>query len=148
MSRKLAVLLVARCTAADSMRPGHPPGDAGGERAASERRDADLARLRPEGRSVIDRVASLVLPLMHHFVQERVEDLVPSMLAQMGEADRDLRGVTARRRGRVVPESAPHAPRDADRGRTQSAAEVALVVPVVPGRQLDGERLVLRAGAL
>src|SRR5687768_17844182 len=70
------------------------------------------------------------------------------MLAQMGEADRDLRRLTPGRRGRVVPEPAPHAPRHADRSRTQSATEVALVVPVVPGHQLDGERLVLRARTL
>ena len=61
-----------------------------GEHAPRIRRDPDLARLRAERRAMVDRAAGLVLPLMHHLVQQRVQRLLPSVPAQMRAADRDL----------------------------------------------------------
>ena len=43
----------------------------------ARRVDPDVARFRPEPRPVIDRQPGLVLPLVHHLVDERVDDLLP-----------------------------------------------------------------------
>src|SRR5438874_1560492 len=43
--------------------------------ATGRRRDPNLARLLPKRAAVIDPVAVLVLPLVHHLVQQRVQRL-------------------------------------------------------------------------
>src|SRR4051812_14067270 len=70
-------------------------------RALRRRRNADLARLRPEPGPMVQRQTRLVLPLMHHLVQQRFQRLGPSMPAEMPIADRDLAARTGRR-GRIV----------------------------------------------
>src|SRR5215471_7345543 len=58
--------------------------------ASGRRRDADLARLGPEASPMVDRPVRLVLPLVDHLVEERVENLLPAVPPEVTPADRDL----------------------------------------------------------
>ena len=73
----------------------------------------------------------LVLPLMHHLVQQRVQRLVPAVAAQCRQLIAISPGSPALRR-RVVAEPALHAARHANRNGLQRAAEMLGVVPLVP----------------
>ena len=90
---------------------------------------------------MIDRQPGLVLPLMNHFVEQRVERLVPSVPADVSPADRDLRGVAARGAG-VVPQPTPHSSRHANGNAAKRATKVLRVVVRMPSRQLGHERSV------
>src|SRR5207249_10479545 len=95
---------------------------------------------------MVDRVACLVLPLVHHLVQQRVERLVPAMAADVPPTDRNL-GRFAERRTGVVSQPAPHAARHAYRHGAELAVEVLGIVPLMPPRQLTDEVAVLGARA-
>src|SRR5205807_1988983 len=86
-------------------------------------RDADLARLGAELRPVIDGMAALVLPLVHHLVQQGVPGFLPPVPADVPPAERDL-GRLPMRGARIVAEATPHASRHAQRYRFQSTVEV------------------------
>ena len=61
------------------------------------RRHANVARFRPEQSAVIDRVTGFVLPLMHHLVQQRVEDFGPTVSAEVPSVDGNLPWFAPRR---------------------------------------------------
>src|SRR6476659_9409194 len=68
------------------------------DRSSRRRRNTHIMRFRAEETAVIDRVTRLVLPLMHHLVQQRVERLLPAMAPDVTTTHHDL-GRLARRRG-------------------------------------------------
>ncbi len=92
---------------------------------------------------MIDRVAVLGLPLVHHLVQQRVQRLGPAVSPDVRARDRDLRRLAVRGRGRILAEPRPHAPRNAERDGRQRAAEVLIVVLPMPALELAHERRVL-----
>src|SRR5688500_15130418 len=82
----------------------------GGHGSARRGGDSELSRLGAECAAVVYGIAVLVLPLVHHLVQQRVECLLPSVASQMAPTDDGLRRISARRRGgHVVPEAGAHA---------------------------------------
>jgi hypothetical protein len=52
---------------------------------------------------MIDGQAILVLPLMHHFVKERLDCLAPPVTPNVAPADSDLRSLARRVAMSVVP---------------------------------------------
>src|SRR5438067_2915542 len=84
-------------------------GKLGCDRTTREGGNTDRARLGAECRSVIDGESALVLPLMHHLVQQGVQRFVPAMASQVAPADRDLRRLARARGSGVVTESRAHA---------------------------------------
>src|SRR5215208_3659112 len=73
--------------------------------AAGGRGDAHRAGLGAEVGAVVDRPPGLVLPLVHHLVQQCVQRLVPAVAADVAAADDDLRRLAGRGGGRVVAEA-------------------------------------------
>jgi len=55
----------------------------GAWRTPSRGGDPDVACLRAKAGAMVDRASGFVLPLMNHLVEERVQDLIPSMPAKM-----------------------------------------------------------------
>jgi len=92
---------------------------------------------------VIDDESLLVLPLVHHLVQQRVYRLVPSVAPDVAPAQYDLRLATPAGRT-VVPKPALHTARDANWNLAKSSAESLPVVCGVQSRQLANERNVRR----
>src|SRR6185503_10551279 len=74
----------------------------GGDETTREGRDSDGTRLGSERGTVIDGEAALILPLVHHLVQQRLERLRPAVASQMPPADGDLGRVAGPGRGGVV----------------------------------------------
>ena len=95
---------------------------------------------------MVDREPGLVLPLMHHLVQQRVQGLCPSIAPKVPPADRDLRRLVRRCRG-VVAQPALHATRYADLNRRKTSMKVPSVVARVPLLELRGRGLVVRVRA-
>src|SRR4051812_11034926 len=110
-----------------------------GNSAARERGYPHRLRLRAEARAMIDHQTLLVLPLVHHLVQQRVQRFIPAVAADVAATDHDLGLATFARRA-VVAEPALHAPRDADRDSAQRSAESLVVVDSVQSGQLAYER--------
>jgi len=96
---------------------------------------------------VIDDEPLLILPLMHHLVQQRVQRFVPAIAPNVAAAQDDLR-LAAFARRTVVTEAALHAARDANRHLAQHTVESLLVVGLVQPHQLANQRHVGRAGPL
>jgi hypothetical protein len=96
---------------------------------------------------VIDGNAGLVLPLVYHLVQQRVQRFGPAVALDVGAADRNLGG-DAGCGGAVVPEAALHAARDAHLDLLELPGEVVGVVARVPVAQLRGELAVVVVHAL
>src|SRR6185503_16241799 len=140
------VSFVSRGMAADAARARRASFVAR-ERTACRRGDAHLARLGAKRPPVIDGVSGLVLPLVHHLVQQRVQRFLPPVPPQVPPADRDLRRLARGAYG-VVPQPAPHAPRYADRNGLQTVVKMPGVVLCMTARQLRGEPLVLGTRAL
>src|SRR4029077_928671 len=105
----------------------------------SQRRYPDSPCLRPKTRPMVDDQPLLVLPLVHHLVQQRVQRLLPPVAANVAPADDDL-GLTTFARRRVVPQPALHPPRDANGNHSQRSAESLIVVRGVPPRELPNKR--------
>lgn len=59
---------------------------------------------------MVNDLALFVLPLVNHFVEERVERFVPSVTQDMMPTDNDFRWHTFRRHRRIVTEATFHAP--------------------------------------
>src|SRR5215469_17487373 len=93
-------------------------------------------------RAVVDAEASLVLPLMHHLVEEGVENCRPPVTPSVASTDHDQPGIPGRRHA-VVPQPAPQAPRYLDANGSQRAPEALCIQLRVPGRQLLRRRCVL-----
>ena len=68
------------------------------DRSSRGRHHANLAGLRAEHAAMIDRMAGLVLPLMHHLVQQRMQGLVPSVTSNVTSTHDDLGWFTGGRR--------------------------------------------------
>ena len=68
--------------------------------------------------------AGLVLPLMHHLVQQRVHSLSPAVAPQVLAAEHDLGAGPVLTGGAVVAEPRLHAPGEAHRDARERAAEV------------------------
>ena len=81
---------------------------------ASQRSNPHGARLSPKTRAVIDCEPLLVLPLVHHLVEESVERLFPAIAPDVPSAQNDL-GLIAIGRRAVVSEPAFHTARHANR---------------------------------
>ena len=79
-----------------------------GDIAAGGRSNLHLTRLAAKLWTMIDRPARFVLPLMHHFVQQRVHRLAPSVLGNVRARHHDL-GCKVTRSRIVVPKSRGHA---------------------------------------
>jgi hypothetical protein len=106
--------------------------------ALRPRGNANLTRLGPKRSSMINLQPALVLPLMHHLMEERLERFVPPMPTQMPAADHDLGWLTGRRRGAILSEMRPQATRHADAEGPQSSAEEPRVVLRMPRRETLG----------
>ena len=65
------------------------------------------------------------LPLMHHFMKQRVDRVVPSVSLDVAPADRDFRGAAAGGSG-VMTEPALHAARDPHDNRPKRIGEMLL----------------------
>src|SRR5881392_3608594 len=89
------------------------PSPALRHRPTSHRCDPHCPCLRPKTRPMIHDQPLLVLPLMHHLVQQRVQRFLPSIAADVATAEHDLR-LTALTRWTVVAQPAPHASGNAD----------------------------------
>src|SRR5450756_44288 len=100
-------------------------------RAAGQWSYPNSARLRPEARSMIDDQPLLVLPLVHHLVQQRVQRLLPPVAPDMPPADDYLRLAPVSGRA-VVAQPALHPARDAEENRPQRAAKSLAVVRGMP----------------
>jgi len=95
---------------------------------------------------MIERMAALVLPLMHHLVQQCVQCLVPTVSSQMTPTDRDLAALVRVRRG-IVTEAAPHPTRDANGYRLERAMEMfGVELRVILGQSVS-RRLIVWARA-
>ena len=101
------------------------------DRASSRRCDTHLARLGSEEPAVVDRVAGLVLPLVHHLVQQRLLHLAPPMPRDVPPADGDLDRLPAADVHAQLAESRPHPAGESDGQGGQVAAEV-LAIPIYP----------------
>src|SRR3954471_9208419 len=110
-----------------------------GNSAARERGYPHRLGLRPEACPMIHHQPLLVLPLVHHLVQQRVQCFVPAVAADVAAADDDL-GLATFTRGAVMAKSALHAPRNAYRDGAQRSAEALVVVDGVQARELAYER--------
>ena len=121
---------------------------AGGEEPSRGGRDPHRAGAGAEGRTVVDDVSMLILPLMHHFVKQRVERFGPSMATDVASANDDLGAVVGAARDAVVTEAALHAARHADGDGPELGREVPPVVLLVPAFELADEWRVVRVGML
>src|SRR5687768_1861842 len=110
--------------------------------------DSDRARLAPEIATVIDGEAALVLPLVHHLVQQRVHSLVPTVATDVPPADHDLGTAALLAAKYVVAEPALHSPRHPDRNRCELAGEPRFVEPCVMVLENTHERLIGRMSRL
>ena len=114
------------------------------DRSSRRRRHANVARFFAEETTVIDGMAGLVLPLMHHLVQQRVQCFIPPVSPNVATTHDNLRRLTIRRRGHVVTKSRAHSTRDTDLNVLERAIEVPIVVPTMPLGQTLRERRVIR----
>lgn len=89
-----------------------------------------LPRFRPERRTVIDSVAFLLLPLVHHLVQEGVHDVVPGLRPNEPTGYGNF-GHAMGRGGGVVAESRAHAAGYDHVDVAQRTAETFLVQPAM-----------------
>src|SRR3954469_13608622 len=110
-----------------------------GNSAARERGYPHRLRLRAEARAMIDHQPLLVLPLVHHLVEQRVQRFIPAIAADVAATDHDL-GLATFPPGAVVAESALHASRNSNRDGAQRSAEALVVVDGVQPRELAYER--------
>ena len=87
---------------------------------------------------------ALVLPLVHHFMEERFESFPPSVAPHVSPADNDL-GTGARAIAvRVVPKPALHPPRDPNWNRSEHASELLIVQQLVRAAKLRHQLLIVR----
>src|SRR6185295_12028856 len=124
---------------ADAVRLSH--------RSTSQRRYPHCPRFCPETRTMVHREPLLVLPLVHHLVQKRVERFVPAIATNVAPAENDLR-LGCLTRWRVMAEAALHAPGDADWNLAQGSVEPLLVVSLVQSRELANQRHIRRVRML
>jgi hypothetical protein len=96
---------------------------------------------------MIDGEPLLVLPLVHHLVEQRVERLLPAITPNVPSAQNDLRLMAVRRRT-VVTEPTLHSTRHPNRHLAECPAEPLFIVRRVPARQLVNDREVGRMGSL
>src|SRR5687767_15390992 len=76
--------------------------------SASVRRDSDFSCFHAEGSPMIDGQAILVLPLVHHLVEQRLQRLIPAIAPPAPSPDRNLRDIPMRGCGAVLTESPAH----------------------------------------
>src|SRR6185437_3022853 len=112
------------------------------------RRDPDLPGLAAERASVVERMAMLRLPLVHHLVQQRMHHLRPWVTADMGAADGDVGRLTGGGGRGVLAQPASHTARHADADRLQRTAEVAGVERFMTGRERADVRAIRGTHAL
>ena len=72
---------------------------------------------------MVNGLTGLILPLVHHFMNERLNCLAPSMTSNVSTADRDLRALARRVAVSVVPEPALHPSRHSNRNSRERPAE-------------------------
>src|SRR5687768_13205394 len=113
-----------------------------------EWRDAERPGLLPERAAVIDRHAALVLPLMHHLVQQRLQRFVPAVPAQVAATDRDFRRIPGLGGRGVVAQPRTHAAGHPYLDRPQLAAEQVGVESRVLLSESRGEPFVVGVGTL
>ena len=89
---------------------------------------------------MINRVAVLLLPLVHHFVQERVEGLAPAVAPNVATADGNLGASRMTTRWCVVTEPRVHAPGHREANVFQCAAEPFEIESLVLTLQPLGDR--------
>jgi len=96
---------------------------------------------------MIDDQSLLVLPLMHHLVQEGVERFAPAVPSDVPPAN-DYFGLASKDGGAIVAESAFHSTRDTDGNGFKGPTKSLAIVRVVPARELSNHREVGWIGAL
>lgn len=85
---------------------------------------------------MVHREAGFILPLMHHFVQQCRDGLVPAMILDMPPADDDLGAEFRLAAQRIVSEPALHSPRNTNRNIGKLAAEFGSVELPMRARQV------------
>ncbi|GAC1412113.1 MAG: hypothetical protein NVSMB53_08910 [Gemmatimonadaceae bacterium] len=80
---------------------------------------------------MIDDQSLLVLPLMHHLVQEGVERFAPPVTSNVPPAD-DYFGLASQAGGAIVAESAFHSTRDTDGDSFKDLTKSFAIVRVMP----------------
>ena len=92
---------------------------------------------------MIDDQTALILPLVHHFVQERVQSLVQAVTAKVTARDGDLWG-NAGTLWRVVAEPRLHSPGHTYRNRRKLPVKLFRIVLLMPLGHSHSEWLVVR----
>ena len=115
---------------------------ASGYISPGERRNSNCARFPSKLPAVIDLQASLILPLMHHLMQQSMDRFIPPIAADVSAADHDLRLMPCLSAPGVVTKSRLHAARDSNRNSRELTPELHRIqIGVVPG-ELTGQTLV------
>lgn len=97
---------------------------------------------------MIDLLHCLVMPLMHHLVQQRLNHLVPAVPADMAAADNDLRAISLLPAQRVMPQPRFHPARHANGNRAQLSTEFREIELAVRASEITHEPLIGRMSAL
>ena len=97
---------------------------------------------------MIDREPVLVLPLVHHLVNERLDRLAPSMTPNVASADRDLATLARRIAMSVMPEPALHPSRHAYRYSRQCPTESLPIELFMRPPELLSHRFIIRMSSL
>ena len=104
--------------------------------AAGAGLDADFPGLPAKRGSVIQGQSSLDLPLVHHFMENRVFDFCPDLVPDVGPADRDGDRFTGSDVHAVFAEAGLHPAGEPKGDRLKYALEVLLVESLVSPGQL------------
>jgi hypothetical protein len=97
---------------------------------------------------MVNRLAGLILPLVHHLVNERLDRLAPSVTPNVSSADRDLPSLAGRIAMSVMPEPALHPSRYAYRNPCERAAESLAIQLFVRATELLGHRVIIAMSSL
>ena len=93
---------------------------------------------------MIHRLASLILPLMHHLVQQRRNGFVPTMPPNMTPADYDLSTKLLLAAQRVMPEPPLHPARHPNRNVRKLATELRRIQLPMRTREITHIPLIIR----
>ena len=93
---------------------------------------------------MVDLVPVLVLPLVHHLMEERPQRFLPAFAAQVTATDGDFRGITCIDGSRVVSQTCAHPARDTNAKWVQRSTEVRGIERAMRVRKTRGEFFVVR----
>ena len=93
---------------------------------------------------MIHRLASLILPLMHHLMQQRRNGFLPTMPPNVTPADHDLGTKLLLAAQRVMPEPPLHPPRHANRNVRKLTTELRRIELPMRTREITHITLIVR----